>query len=732
MRRLKFWHQTLALVGTMVVLWILFTVPVLAIGTEPGDELTGAPVGAEAALAAPATPQAGTLLEDHFGVTLTLQGTYGGGAYQAFDWNSFAPTLHADTVDWVEADWYGNWNAGDFNYTTLRGDYPSGGEYYDVEALYFDNDIDNFYIVVVTSVPHYWDWGGGHTGVGIYENRGGRNVWVRPGDLSLDLGLNAPRSERNGASWSYDFGVDIVHENRDSLGSTAAMRDNNVGASLYRTQNDAGGSDNKNPSDSDWYTSGPGSSVAAYWEHTNFDPESTVSTNLGIQYLGETTVDYYEYVFDGGALENNAATFIIEVTIPRALFGDDNPGNGDTIGIRWVEGCRNDGTDGRAVIYTTVEIDDIETGDAPDSTNHFGVNMSYGGDGFGIVSNFPTVVDPAVSPGGVTGMCHYVTESGAYLGATVSAERDADLAPDQDIPPYPYTNLDPSGGWGADKSDFDLDDGLQLPTVWEDGTPNIITYTVTVPAGGLNQTRYVNVWFDWDRDGTWSNGNVTTCQSGIPADEHVLINQPVNVAPGSSVPFNAPLMPCNPNGDVEWIWVRITLSDRPVSDVNDDGRGPGFCYPEGETEDWLFFPRSPTAVDLVEFTAMAQPEGISLDWETASEIDNVGFNIYRALSAAGPWDKITVTMIPSQAPGSGFGGTYNFMDTDVVAYGTYFYKLAAINTAGASSFFGPISETFAPDPTSVRLTGFKAEGTPLLVPALFLGACGVVLLKRRR
>lgn len=216
-------------------------------------------------------PEVGTLLEDRFGVTLGLLAPWGGGSYRSFNPGTFAPTLNTETADWIEADWYGNWSTGGFDHTTIRGSYPSGGEWYDIEAIYFDNDAANFYIAIVASTPHLRDWGGGHVGVGIYETRNNYNVWIRPGDISLNLASGTPRQERYGTTWHYNLGIDITHDDRDTLGNTVQMHDTNLGASLYRTAYDPGGSDVENPATSDWYTSGPGYNVTAYWEHTNFD-----------------------------------------------------------------------------------------------------------------------------------------------------------------------------------------------------------------------------------------------------------------------------------------------------------------------------------------------------------------------------------------------------------------------------------------------------------------------------
>ncbi|MBN1138371.1 MAG: hypothetical protein JXM73_17415 [Anaerolineae bacterium] len=547
-------------------------------GVQPGSDSAAAP---QQALPDNGRPESGALLQDRFGVTLGLLAPWGGGSYRSFNPSTFAPTLNTETADWIEADWYGNWSAGSFNHTTIRGSYPSGGEWYDVEAIYFDNDATNFYIAIVSSTPHLHDWGGGHVGVGIYETRNDYNVWIRPGDISLNLVLGAPRQERNGTTWHYNLGIDITHDDRDTLGNTVQMHDADLGAALYRTAYDLGGSDVKNSATSDWYTSGPGYNVTAYWEHTNFDP--LYSGRPAPEYLGETTTAYYEYSF-GGLLENNAPTYVYEVTVPRALLGSDNPDPGDTVGIQFVSGCRNDGDSNVAIVELTADVDDIETGDAPDSTNHAGIGMSnHTGEGPGS-AHYPTVADTTpAGGGGPAGMCHAVTSSGLRLGATVSAESDADQLTDEDG----VTNLDPT----SDIPDRDSDDGLTFPLYWIDGTPALITYTVTAPASAAAGDRYVNIWVDWNRDGDWAD-DAAACVHGT-RDEHVLVNQVVNVpgqvAPGTTAAFPVQVNPCQPIL-MDRAWVRITLSDTPISDANDDGRGPGYCFAEGETEDYLYDP----------------------------------------------------------------------------------------------------------------------------------------------
>jgi len=65
----------------------------------------------------------------------------------------------------------------------------------------------------------------------------------------------------------------------------------------------------------------------------------------------------------------------------------------------------------------------------------------------------------------------------------------------------------------------------------------------------------------------------------------------------------------------------------PALDTNDCRE----TYPTGdlETQASNGTPCSiPTAVDLAAFTATGQKDGILLEWETATEVDNLGFTLY--------------------------------------------------------------------------------------------------------
>jgi hypothetical protein len=96
----------------------------------------------------------------------------------------------------------------------------------------------------------------------------------------------------------------------------------------------------------------------------------------------------------------------------------------------------------------------------------------------------------------------------------------------------------------------------------------------------------------------------------------------------------------------------------------------------------------PTAVELLYFRVRgATGRELRLEWATAVEVDNFGFNLYRApvpdCSQAG-----LVGFVPAQ--GYGGGATYTYADA-VPAGGLWWYWLADVDTCGKETFHGPAS-----------------------------------------
>ncbi len=96
-----------------------------------------------------------------------------------------------------------------------------------------------------------------------------------------------------------------------------------------------------------------------------------------------------------------------------------------------------------------------------------------------------------------------------------------------------------------------------------------------------------------------------------------------------------------------------------------------------------------TVINLQDFQAIPGNRQVTILWTTASEIDNVGFNIYRSTEKNGSYTKINAELIPAQgSPSSSF--TYQFVDRRVKNATTYWYKLEDIDRNGTATVHGPV------------------------------------------
>ena len=131
----------------------------------------------------------------------------------------------------------------------------------------------------------------------------------------------------------------------------------------------------------------------------------------------------------------------------------------------------------------------------------------------------------------------------------------------------------------------------------------------------------------------------------------------------------------------------------------------------------------------------SQAGWVRLAWETLSEANNAGFNLYRADDAAGP--RTLLAYVPSQGPGSTQGFAYTYDDLAVQPGQTYWYWLEDVSLSGATTLHGPVSATVSA-PTAVTLSSFSASPAAapaalpwLLVVAASAGAALAVTRRRR-
>lgn len=104
---------------------------------------------------------------------------------------------------------------------------------------------------------------------------------------------------------------------------------------------------------------------------------------------------------------------------------------------------------------------------------------------------------------------------------------------------------------------------------------------------------------------------------------------------------------------------------------------------------------APTAVELLSFTGTQFGHGVALNWETAQEVDNYGFNLYRA--AVDDFSQaVLIHFEPSSiAGGTGSGATYRYVDTPP-GPGTWRYWLADVDTHGAETRYAQSAAVVMP------------------------------------
>ncbi|MBV7335794.1 CSLREA domain-containing protein [Chloroflexi bacterium TSY] len=144
-----------------------------------------------------------------------------------------------------------------------------------------------------------------------------------------------------------------------------------------------------------------------------------------------------------------------------------------------------------------------------------------------------------------------------------------------------------------------------------------------------------------------------------------------------------------------------TRQDQPVEDtdtivvwvdINRDGNR--------DTDEPSQTYRVPSVISLARIDALRKPDGsVIIRWQTAVEVDNAGFNLYRSRSPNGPYEKINDRLIGAQ--GMGIGASYQYVDVPP-ADGPYYYVLADVDYNGISTRHGPVRTQIVSDPKSTR------------------------------
>lgn len=100
-----------------------------------------------------------------------------------------------------------------------------------------------------------------------------------------------------------------------------------------------------------------------------------------------------------------------------------------------------------------------------------------------------------------------------------------------------------------------------------------------------------------------------------------------------------------------------------------------------------YYPPNPNAVTIYDFMAGPAEGGVTLLWSTASEINNLGFYLYRRPAAGGDFVPLNAEIIASRSPGQLEGAQYEWLDESADPQVEYVYRLEALDVDGSRQTF---------------------------------------------
>ena len=109
-----------------------------------------------------------------------------------------------------------------------------------------------------------------------------------------------------------------------------------------------------------------------------------------------------------------------------------------------------------------------------------------------------------------------------------------------------------------------------------------------------------------------------------------------------------------------------------------------------EDSNLLIHPFDPTSIALVSFDALASGNAVDLRWVTGSEVNTLGFHLYRSTTPnRNEATRVTTSLIPSHGA---TGGSYRVTDTHATGpLGQRSYWLEEVELNGQTTWYGPVS-----------------------------------------
>jgi len=210
-------------------------------------------------------------------------------------------------------------------------------------------------------------------------------------------------------------------------------------------------------------------------------------------------------------------------------------------------------------------------------------------------------------------------------------------------------------------------DGVQIYRV--DEAPN-----VTTPPSGWNKLDPLRYWGVFVVGGSSPTYTVTYDYGGHPG-----IQNEANLR-----------LAKRDNGSANsWTNVGATLSEDNNTLTKTDESGTEYILGTTSSDNSL-------PVELISFTSTTGDGQVTLRWTTESEIENLGFNIYRSINSNPPAGGQFLIINDELIPGAGNSSKrheYKYVDKGLINGVKYWYKLEDVDYSGNTELHGPVSAT---------------------------------------
>lgn len=224
------------------------------------------------------------------------------------------------------------------------------------------------------------------------------------------------------------------------------------------------------------------------------------------------------------------------------------------------------------------------------------------------------------------------------------------------------------------------------------------------PAGGLIKTTITSVPSDANNLGVYQFGSLSgdpvtsgeTFPGGFDKRSNIVwgITERGDVTatlvfdygnqPGISDAETTDILKRTDANDTSWELVTESSRDNEAKTITITGVSSFSEYALGAGPD------NSLPVELSSFTAAAGDGQVTLEWVTESEVDNLGFHVYRALEEEGLYERVTSEMIEGAGTATN-SRDYAFTECRLTNGVTYWYKLEDIAFDGTRTMHGPIS-----------------------------------------